>query len=155
MSEAYSRDDVFAYLDAWKCSLDTRTALYTRFMAGSLSGIILIVAPIGLSLEQISELGWGQKSLLSASLLLLIFCLGNILNCWRFMVNTGLELEEIRRRLILDRTAEMSGDDMQKLHQELIEKRAVGHEHYPHAYWCFVLAVLLGVVGFFWIIWSF
>ena len=155
MSQAYSRDDVFAYLDAWKCSLDTRKALYSRFMAGSLSGIILIVAPIGLSLEQISELGWGQKSLLSASLALLILSLCNILNCWRFVVNTDLELEELRRQLILDQKGEMSRDDMQKLHQELIEKRAVGHQYYPHSYWCFALAVLLGVIGFFWIIWSF
>jgi len=155
MATDYDRKDVFTYIEAWEKSLATRKALYNRFIAGSLSGIILIVVTIGFSLEKIPQLGWFGKGLLSISLVLLVLSLGNILNCWRFVIDADIFLQDWKRRLVLDQILKVSEKDVKDNDSALKEARDKAHRYYPNSYITFMLAVLLGILGFFWIIWKF
>ena len=151
----YPRDDVFEYLESWIHTLDFRMHVYNRLMAGSMSGIILIVVTIGLNLESVSKFGWFEKTVLCISLFLLLMSLGNILNCWMFVRRSQLHLHDFKRTLILNQVSHVPADEVRDLDQKVRQERERVDEFYRYSYGSFVLAILLGVIAFFVILWRF
>jgi len=50
MPSNYSREEFFAYMDAWKPVLESSHKVFTQLQGGSMSGIVLIIATIGFNL---------------------------------------------------------------------------------------------------------
>lgn len=146
----FTIDEVTAYVKSWKEELEIRQKeIYSKYLSGAMGGVLMIVVTIGLSLDKLAKLGWFERTLLGAALFFLMLAVGNILNCTTFVTNARLELALVERELILGGSAPVPRDRMEELNKRLNIARDNAHKFFPYTYMCTLIAVLLGIVGFF------
>lgn len=149
MQNEHTREELFAYIDAWKAVLEASQKTYIQLQSGSMSGIVLIVATIGFNFDNISKLQGHEKGLLVVALLCLTLALGNILNC----VRTTNFLEGLfggtKSRLIYDDQEIVPHAELEKLRGDVLTRFVGIQKYYTYSYWCFFFAVLLGIFCFF------
>lgn len=139
---------MFAYMDAWKPVLEASQKAYTQLQSGSMSGIVLIVATIGFNFDNISKLQGYEKWLLGVSLACLTLALGNILNCVRTINFLEGLFGGIKSRLIFDDQEKIPHAELEKLRGDVLTRFLGIQKYYKYSYWCFFLAVLLGILCF-------
>jgi hypothetical protein len=148
MTSNYSREEFFAYMDAWKPVLESSHKVFTQLQGGSMSGIVLIIATIGFNFDNISALATFEKWLLCGSLICLILSLGNVLNCVRITDFVEGLLAGIKSRIIFDQLAQVPATEINGVRDEIITRIVSAQRFYGYAYWCFLIAVTLGIFCF-------
>ncbi|MBI3772346.1 MAG: hypothetical protein HY272_06575 [Gammaproteobacteria bacterium] len=148
MQNDYSREEFFAYMDAWKPVLESSHKVFTQLQGGSMSGIVLIIATIGFNFDNISAIGAFEKWLIGGALVCLILSLGNILNCVRITDFLEGLLAGIRSRIIFDRLSDVPYTEVENLRNDIARRLVLTQQFYGYAYWCFLVAVTLGIICF-------
>lgn len=148
MSSSYSRDDFFAYMDAWKPVLESSHKVFTQLQGGSMSGIVLIIATIGFNFNNITALAAFEKWMIAGALLCLILSLGNVLNCVRIIDFVEGLLAGIKSRIIFAQLANVPATEINGVRDEIVTRIVSAQRFYGYAYWCFLIAVSLGIVCF-------
>jgi hypothetical protein len=148
MPAEHPRDEVFAYFEAWKPVLDNLRGLYSQLQTASLSGIVLIIATIGFNFENIKHLHAFEKWLLGLALFCLVLALGNLLNCVNAIDFILSYISGAKSRLLLDQQTLIPHDDLVKCRDDLLSRFVSTQTFYRYSFWCFFLAVLLGVACF-------
>jgi hypothetical protein len=149
----YSPQEISAFIEAWKSDLEVRyNDLYSRYLSAALSGIVTIIITIGLTFDKLEKLGWFERSLIGAALVLLILSAGNVMNGVTFATNARLELLALERDLVLKGQAALPDGGLEGLNKRLIDEGRNAVRYFPHAYWTILLAMLLGIVGFFFVL---
>lgn len=148
MQNNYSREEFFAYMDAWKPVLESSHKVFTQLQGGAMSGIVLIIATIGFNFDNISAIGTFEKWLIGGALVCLILSLGNVLNCVRITDFMEGLLAGIRGRIIFDRLSNVSCTEIENLRNDIARRLVLTQQFYGYAYWCFLIAVTLGIICF-------
>ena len=148
--QSYSCKEALEYCKSWRESLELRRVeIYSKYMSGTMSGIILIVITIGLSFDKLAKFGVFEKSLLAISLVLLIVALGNIMHGNTFTVNAQLNLLALERKFVAANREVIPKSEIDEIEAQLVASRDSAHSYFPYAYWSVVLAIILGIIGFF------
>jgi hypothetical protein len=152
-TKQYTPQEIDTFIQAWKGDLEIRyNDVYSRYLAAALSGIVTIIITIGLTVDKLSKLGWFERSLIAAALIMLVLSAGNVMNGVAFATNARLELLTLERDLVLKGQAALPEGGLDGLNKKLLDEGANAVRYFPHAYWTIFLAMLLGIVGFFFIL---
>jgi hypothetical protein len=152
-TKQYTPQEIDTFIQAWKDDLEIRyNDLYSRYLAAALSGIVTIIITIGLTVDKLSKLGWFERSLIAAALVLLVLSAGNVMNGVVFTTNARLELLALERDLVLKGQAALPAGGLEGVNKKLLDEGTNAVRYFPHAYWTILLAMVLGIVGFFFIL---
>lgn len=134
------------FLHAWEDEISYRAAFYNGRQSSLVGALLIVIVGAGLSIDKLSGIGPIPKILFAGAIVLLVFAIGNNLNCTTATSHAQLYLHELRRALALNTT---DAPDIAEVDANLIALRDEGIKYIPHAYWCSVLAVLSGLTAFF------
>ena len=146
----FSKEQVLAYITSWKESLELRrNEIYAKHLRGAVGGILLVIVTIGLSFDKLAQFGIFEKLLLGASLLCLLMSTGWVMHGMTFTINAQLNLLQYERAVLTGSKLTIPRTEVESWEKELVEGRDRAHEFFPHAYVGIVVAIGLGIIGFF------